>query len=316
MKAVLLSSTYYLDEAVQQLSPNAERMLTRALAFCGNAESSGYISERNITMLGLPNPKKLIAELVDADILMPRPAGGWDFRSWQSWNSAGDALVARRKADRDRQARLREKKSRDASRDTTTEDSQKNGDDSSKKRAKNAPKSTGDGRNSSDQSVGETEADQAKRESVSRDMSRDVTPPNRTEDKRTTTYVESASPDSTEREPRSAPVMPAANRLVGEHIPARHPASVKTELRLQASALLKDGQPEALVAEALQLWTTKNLHPKTLPSLVSELINGRNQPNRNTSEHTNAPPAARKVGIGLDLARKFANQPEQPALEA
>ncbi|MEC4836088.1 hypothetical protein R2362_15875 [Mycobacteroides chelonae] len=37
MKAVLLSSTYYLDEAVQQLSPNAERMLTRALAFCGNA---------------------------------------------------------------------------------------------------------------------------------------------------------------------------------------------------------------------------------------------------------------------------------------
>ncbi|MFT8181239.1 hypothetical protein ACLXNF_26990 [Mycobacteroides chelonae] len=110
--------------------------------------------------------------------------------------------------------------------------------------------------------------------------------------------------------------MPAANRLVGEHIPARHPASVKTELRLQASALLKDGQPEALVAEALQLWTTKNLHPKTLPSLVSELINGRNQPNRNTSEHTNAPPAARKVGIGLDLARKFANQPEQPALEA
>ncbi|WP_234797684.1 hypothetical protein [Mycobacteroides chelonae] len=110
--------------------------------------------------------------------------------------------------------------------------------------------------------------------------------------------------------------MPAANRLVGEHIPARHPASVKTELRLQASALLKDGQPEALVAEALQLWTTKNLHPKTLPSLVSELINGRNQPGRNTSEHAKAPPAARKVGIGLDLARKFANDPEPPALEA
>lgn len=265
MKAVLLSSTYYLDEAVQQLSPNAERMLTRALAFCGNVESSGYISELNITMLGLPNPKKLARELVDAEILIPRPNGGWDFRTWEVWNSAGDALVARRKADRERQARLRqEKKSRDAS----------------------------------------------------REVSRDVTHPNRTEQKRTTDYVESASPDSTEREPRSAPVMPAANRLVGEHIPARHPASVKTELRLQASALLKDGQPEALVAEALQLWTTKNLHPKTLPSLVSELINGRNQPSRNTSEHAKAPPAARKVGIGLDLARKFANPPEPPALEA
>ncbi|SIM00373.1 Uncharacterised protein [Mycobacteroides abscessus subsp. abscessus] len=126
----------------------------------------------------------------------------------------------------------------------------------------------------------------------------------------------SASPDSTASEPRSAPVTPAANRLVSEHIPATHPAAVRTELRLQASALLKDGQSEELVGAALALWTTKSLHPKTLPSLVSELINGRNQPVRNTSEHTNAPPAARKVGIGLDLAREFANQPEQPALEA
>ncbi|MDB2211756.1 MULTISPECIES: hypothetical protein [Mycobacteroides] len=126
----------------------------------------------------------------------------------------------------------------------------------------------------------------------------------------------SVSPDSTASEPRSAPVTPAANRLVSEHIPATHPAAVRTELRLQASALLKDGQSEELVGAALALWTTKSLHPKTLPSLVSELINGRNQPARNTSEHAKAPPAARKVGIGLDLAREFANQPEQPALEA
>jgi hypothetical protein len=265
MKAVLLSSTYYLDEAVQLLSPNAERMLTRALAFCGNVESSGYISELNITMLGLPNPKKLARELVDAEILVPRPNGGWDFRTWDVWNSAGDALVARRKADRERQARLRqEKKSRDES----------------------------------------------------REMSRDVTPPNRTEQKRTTGYVESASPDSTASEPRSAPVTPLANRLVSQIISAEHPPATLTELRLQASALLNAGQPEQLVADALALWTTKSLHPKTLPSLVSELINSRNQPNRNGSEHAKSPPAARKVGIGLDLAREFANPPEPPALEA
>lgn len=284
MKAVLLSSTYYLDEAVQQLSPNAERMLTRALAFCGNAESSGYISERNITMLGLPNPKKLIAELVDADILMPRPAGGWDFRSWQSWNSAGDALVARRKADRDRQARLREKKSRDASRDTTTEDSQKNGDDSSKKRAKNAPKSTGDGRNSSDQSVGETEADQAKRESVSRDMSRDVTPPNRTEDKRTTTYVESVSTDSTARDdeppaPMSAVSATPGAELVRRHIDPSHPGPTKTALRIQASELIRGGTDPEIVTAALQLWNAKpgiGIGRTILASLVSEVIKSKN----------------------------------------
>lgn len=126
----------------------------------------------------------------------------------------------------------------------------------------------------------------------------------------------SASPDSTEREPRSAPVTPLANRLVSQIIPAEHPPATLTELRLQTSALLKAGQPEALVVQALELWTTKALHAKTLPSLVSELINGRNQSTRNTSEHAQAPPAARKVGIGLDLAREFANQPEQPALEA
>lgn len=265
MKAVLLSSTYYLDEAVQQLSPNAERMLTRALAFCGNVESSGYISELNITMLGLPNPKKLARELVDAEILIPRLNGGWDFRTWDVWNSAGDALVARRKADRERQARLREeKKSRDPS----------------------------------------------------REMSRDVTHPNRTEEKRTTGYVESATPDSTEREPRSAPVTPIANRLVREIIPAEHPEAVKTELRLQASALLKSGTPEDLVADALRLWLTKNMHPKTLPSLVSELINGRNRPAGQPVESTRVAPATRKVGIGLDLAKQFATPPEQPALEA
>lgn len=91
-------------------------------------------------------------------------------------------------------------------------------------------------------------------------------------------HPESASPDSTGREPRSAPVRPDANRLVAEIIPNSHPAAVLTELRIQASALLKQGQPPDLVAAALRLWTTKNVHPKTLPSLVSELINQANKP--------------------------------------
>lgn len=125
MKAVWLSSTYYLDEAVQNLSPNAERMLTRALAYCGNAETSGYITQSAINMLGLPGPKKLIKELVDGDILIPQSDGRWYFDAWPEWNSSGDALLARRKSDRDRQARLREAKrkshpeSRDSSRETS-----------------------------------------------------------------------------------------------------------------------------------------------------------------------------------------------------
>jgi hypothetical protein len=125
MKAVWLSSTYYLDEAVQALSPNAERMLTRALAYCGNAETSGYITRGAINMLGLSNPTKLVKELIDGGILIPQPDGRWYFDAWPDWNSSGDKLIARQKADRERQARLRERKktSRPEHRDDSRENS-------------------------------------------------------------------------------------------------------------------------------------------------------------------------------------------------
>lgn len=287
MKAVLLSSTYYLDEAVQQLSPNAERMLTRALAFCGNVESSGYISELNITMLGLPNPKKLVRELVDADILVPRATGGWDFRSWQSWNSAGDALVARRKSDRDRQARLREKKSRDASRDshpgTNTENRgyspvgrEKTGEKTGEKSGATTPSS-----DSSQDS--ETSHEQHKLNSVSRDMSRDVTAPNRTEDKRTTGYVESVGTDSTARDderpaPTSAVSATPGAELVRRHIDPSHPGPTKTALRIQASELIRGGTEPEIVTAALQLWNAKpgiGIGRTILASLASEVIKSK-----------------------------------------
>lgn len=125
MKAVWLSSTYYFDEAVEKLSPNAERMLTRGIAFCGNAETQGYISMSQLNMLGLPNPKRLLKELVDGEILIPQPDGRWYFDAWPDWNSSGDKLIARQKADRERQARARERKKtsqpkpRDASRENS-----------------------------------------------------------------------------------------------------------------------------------------------------------------------------------------------------
>lgn len=124
MMKVWLSSTYYLDEAVLGLSPNAERFFTRAWAYCGAGETSGYINEVAINMLGLANPKKLVRELVAANILEPQPDGRWYFTDWPEVNKNGDALVARRKADRERQARHREQKSsRPDSRDTSREKS-------------------------------------------------------------------------------------------------------------------------------------------------------------------------------------------------
>jgi hypothetical protein len=122
------------------------------------------------------------------------------------------------------------------------------------------------------------------------------------------TYVYENGDVSNAREPRSAPVEPAANRLVREIISKKHPEAVKTELRLQASALLNQGQSEELVAESLRLWTQKQLHPKTLPSLVSELING----------HEARAPALRAVVGGHDAKVNdylaYAN-PQRPELE-
>lgn len=133
-------------------------------------------------------------------------------------------------------------------------------------------------------------------------------------------YVESVSPDSTEREPRSAPIRPDANRLVAEIIPKTHPNAVRTELRLQSSALLNEGQPPDIVAAALRLWNTKNVHPKTLPSLISELINRNGKPDptsTNTTPPGRTPPSQRKVAAALELANRFAENPTRTAaLEA
>lgn len=225
MKAVWLSSTYYLDEAVNRLSPNAERMLTRSMAYCGNAETSGYVSEIAITMLGLPNPKKLARELVSANIYVPRPGGGWDFRSWESWNSGGDALIARRKADRDRQARRRE--------------------------------------------------EQRKSREQSRNLSRDVTPPEESRGEKNSGYVHESATDSNGRGAVAA--TPGAE-LVNELIPRNHPDAVRTMLRIRATELLRS-HPRADVAAALELWLTKpSLGPNALPSLVSEVVKTRAAP--------------------------------------
>lgn len=133
-------------------------------------------------------------------------------------------------------------------------------------------------------------------------------------------HLESASPDSTAREPRSAPVRSDANRLVAEIVGSGHPAAVLTELRLQASALLNEGFSIDLVAEALRLWTTKNVHPKTLPALLSEVLNRANKPapaSANGVVNGRVPPSKRKVNAALDLAAQFAeNSTATAALEA
>lgn len=301
MRAVWLSSTYYLDEAVNALSANAERMLTRSMAYCGNAETSGYVSEVAITMLGLPNPKKLARELVEANIYVPRPGGGWDFRSWESWNSAGDALLARRKADRERQARLRaEKKSRGQSRDAANRLDADGSLYSSVERENNRDLPTSTAPFSENGRRTETRSDMGDVENTSRNMSRDVTAPEESrEEKNSGDVIESAT------EPYGAGISatPGAD-LVRAIIPNSLPSAVRTGLRIQTNALLKQGHSRADLTAALQLWLTKTgVGPRLLPSLLADVMKTRGG---------HGPPSANGLTVGESKVAGWAALGQSP----
>lgn len=118
MKYVNLSTTYYLDRAVQSLSPNGERFFTRALAHCGKAETRGSLTLIDAKMLGIPGVKSRISELVSAGILTEISPTEWQFDSWDVWQESGNKLLKRQENERNRQRKHREQ-SRDTSRDVT-----------------------------------------------------------------------------------------------------------------------------------------------------------------------------------------------------
>lgn len=69
-------------------------------------------------------------------------------------------------------------------------------------------------------------------------------------------------------------------QLVNELIPRTHPDAVRTQLRIRASELIRQGHPRTDVAAALELWLRKpSLGPNALPSLLSEAVKQRDAPN-------------------------------------
>jgi len=98
---------------------------------------------------------------------------------------------------------------------------------------------------------------------------------------------------------------------VRDLIPPEHPQAVRSGLAIEAATLLAAGTPEADVREALALWLSKpNLGPKTLPSLVSEVIRNRAGPiaGRKGPSKSDA-----KVAGYLALANSLADQPKEIA---
>ncbi|OZF41892.1 hypothetical protein [Rhodococcus sp. 14-2470-1a] len=270
MQKVWLSTTYYMDPAVENLSGNAERLMTRAIAYCGNAETGGKITRKALGNLGVPASRSRVAELCAARILVETDDPNvLEFRTWGEWQESGDALARRKKADRERKARERERKKRQ------------------------------------------------EEEGSSRDMSRDVRSTEKRREENIPTYVGSSSHVSNAGEPDSRPspgavgwedpttgqvhIEPASDpvldvdvnvargpaidatpwKLIREAIPVEHPQAVRTALALEVKMLLAGGTSHEDVKSALGLWMQKpGLGPRTLPSLVSEVIRGRSAPAR------------------------------------
>jgi hypothetical protein len=96
-------------------------------------------------------------------------------------------------------------------------------------------------------------------------------------------------PNAIDPEPHDPPAggrsaTPGA-KLVGRIIPPDYPNAIRTELRLQANALLKEGQPPNAIEAALELWLTKpGIGPRLLPSLLADILKNSNRTTRNGTD--------------------------------
>ncbi|WP_145961951.1 hypothetical protein [Rhodococcus ruber] len=235
MERVWLSTSYYLDPAVMNLSPQAEVLFLRSIAYSGAAETRGFVPRKVLRNFGISAISRRISELLSAGLWEEIDDDGYLITGWSKWQKNGDALLERRRKDRERQARRR----------------------------KNV-------------------------RGQSRDTSRDVTGGEESREEKEGTYVPSSSHQSNARETHTPrPTGPAVDvdgwKLVRDVIPLEHPQATRTALAIEAGTLLKSGSTETDIRTALTLWLTKaTLGPRTLPSLVSEVIRSRNQPPRGT----------------------------------
>jgi hypothetical protein len=107
---VVLSVSYYRDDAVLRAGEAAEVLFTRSIAFAGEQPADGYITEhqaRYVIGAGLKRIEQRIAALVRESLWVPVD-GGWVVRSYVKWNRSAEEIGMTRKADRERKAAKRE----------------------------------------------------------------------------------------------------------------------------------------------------------------------------------------------------------------
>lgn len=111
MEWVKLASTYYDDPAVAQLTDAAEIMFLRSLAYCGRAETGGFVPTPVLPQLCRRNGKRAgqaVQELLDAGLWQPSPTG-WQVTKWDAWQRELEDIKHLRELARERMRRHRAK---------------------------------------------------------------------------------------------------------------------------------------------------------------------------------------------------------------
>lgn len=103
MDWVKLSSSYYNDPAIMRAGEAAEVLFTRALGYCGEQETEGFVPAEALQRL-TPTKATARAEALVREGLWDAVPGGWQFVAWQKHQTSADKLAAAREANRRRQA--------------------------------------------------------------------------------------------------------------------------------------------------------------------------------------------------------------------
>src|SRR6266568_1324159 len=104
MDWVKLGSGYFLDVAIACLDDAGEVMFLRGLAYCGAADSGGFIPEAMLPALGRRNQTKTAAAIVKAG-KWERVDGGYRVTQWEKWQHELEVLLGKRRREADRKRR-------------------------------------------------------------------------------------------------------------------------------------------------------------------------------------------------------------------
>lgn len=108
MDWVKLATSYYNDPAIMRAGEAAEVLFTRALAYCGEQETDGFVPAEVLPRLTPTRWKARASALVAADLWSVVP-GGWQFTGWSKHQVTADSIAETRAANRQRQQDFRER---------------------------------------------------------------------------------------------------------------------------------------------------------------------------------------------------------------